>query len=238
MAYPLDSMGLIKLEGNNCSLSCELYRLYFQEQNLCEGKLSVVGFEELQQENERLLALVNVDELTQIGNRRHFDSCLRTQWEHMAREGCPISLILCDLDYFKIYNDTYGHQAGDDCLRLVAQTIRRSLQRPADVAARYGGEEFAVILPETDASAALVVAEQIRAKVKDLNIVFNPESLDGLPNSVVTISLGISSVVPSEENDATTLLRAADEALYDSKRQGRDRLTMSTLLNFRLAAVN
>ncbi|MEG3890403.1 AAA-like domain-containing protein [Microcoleus sp. Z1_A1] len=238
MAYQLDSMGLVKLEGNNCSLSCELYRLYFQGQNLCEDKLSVVRFEELQQENLRLQALVNVDELTQIGNRRYFDSCLRTEWKHMAREGSPISLILCDLDYFKIYNDTYGHQAGDDCLRLVAQTIRRSLQRPADVAARYGGEEFAVILPETDASAALVVAEQIRAKVKALNILFNPQSLDGLPNSVVTISLGIASVVPSEENDAITLLLAADEALYDSKRQGRDRLTMSTLFNFRFAGVN
>ncbi|MEG5063794.1 AAA-like domain-containing protein [Microcoleus sp. B3-A4] len=238
MAYQLDSMGLVKLEGNNCSLSCELYRLYFQGQNLCDDKGSVVRFEQLQQENQRLQALVNVDELTQIGNRRHFDSCLRTEWEHMAREGSPISLILCDLDYFKIYNDTYGHQAGDDCLRLVAQTIRRSLQRPADVAARYGGEEFAVILPETDASAAVVVAEQIRAKVKDLKIVFNPKSLDGLPNSVVTISLGIASVVPSEENDAVTLLLAADEALYDSKRQGRDQATLSTLLNFRFAAVN
>ncbi|MEG4270901.1 MULTISPECIES: AAA-like domain-containing protein [unclassified Microcoleus] len=238
MAYQLDSMGLVKLEGNNCSLSCELYRLYFQGQNLCEDKLSVVRFEELQQENQRLQALVNVDELTQIGNRRYFDSCLRTEWKHMARNGYPISLILCDLDYFKIYNDTYGHQAGDDCLRSVAQTIRRSLQRPADVAARYGGEEFAVILPETDGSAALVVAEQIRAKVKALNILFNPQSLDGLPNSVVTISLGIASVVPREENDAITLLLAADEALYDSKRQGRDRLTMSTLLNFGLAAVN
>ncbi|MEG4149098.1 AAA-like domain-containing protein [Microcoleus sp. Pol12B5] len=233
IAYQLDSMGLVKLEGNNCSLSCELYRLYFQGQNLCEDKLSVVRFEELQQENQRLHALVNVDELTQIGNRRHFDSCLRMEWKHMAREGSPISLILCDLDHFKIYNDTYGHQAGDECLRSVAQTIRRSLQRPADVAARYGGEEFAVILPETDASAALVVAEQIRVKVKALDIIFNPESVDGLPNSVVTISLGIASVVPSEENDAITLLLAADEALYDSKRQGRDRLTMSKLLNFR-----
>ena len=200
--------------------------------------MSVVGFEELQQENPSLQALVNVDELTQIGNRRYFDSCWRTEWKHMAGDGSPISLILCDLDYFKIYNDTYGHQAGDECLRSVAQTIRRSLQRSADVAARYGGEEFAGILPETDASVALVVADQIRAKVKDLNIVFNPESVDCLPNSVVTISLGIASVVPSEENDATTLLLAADEALYDSKRQGRDRLTMSTLLNFRLAAVN
>ncbi|MEG4508092.1 AAA-like domain-containing protein [Microcoleus sp. F6_B4] len=238
IAYQLDSMGLIKLDGNNCSLSCELYRLYFKGQNLCEDKLWVVRFEELQQENQRLQALVNVDELTQIGNRRYFDSCLRTEWQHMDRRGSPISLILCDIDYFKIYNDTYGHQRGDDCLRLVAQAIRRSLQRPADVAARYGGEEFAVILPETDASAALVVAEQIRAKVKALNIVFHPESVDGLPNSVVTISLGIASVVPSEENDAITLLLAADEALYESKRQGRDRLTMSKLLNFRLAAVN
>ena len=238
MAYQLDSMGLVKLEGNNCSLSCELYRLYFQEQNLCEESFSAVGWEELQQENERLLALVNVDELTQIGNRRHFDSCLRAEWKHMARDGSPISLILCDIDYFKIYNDTYGHQAGDDCLRSVAQAIRRSLQRPADVAARYGGEEFAIVLPQTDAAGALVIAERIRAKVKALNIVFDPESVDCLPNDVVTISLGIASVVPGPENDAATLVLAADEALYDSKRHGRDRLTMSTLLNFRFAAVN
>jgi diguanylate cyclase (GGDEF)-like protein len=156
----------------------------------------------------------------------------------MARDGLPISLILCDIDYFKIYNDTYGHQAGDDCLRLVAQTIRQSLQRPADVAARYGGEEFAVILPQTDAATAMLVAEHIRVKVKDLNIFFNPEKFDGLPNSVVTISLGIASVVPGQENDAATLVLAADEALYDSKRQGRDRFTMSKLLNFRFATVN
>ncbi|MCW6051286.1 AAA-like domain-containing protein [Lyngbya sp. CCAP 1446/10] len=238
MAYQLDSMGLVKLEGNNCSLSCELYRLYFQDQNLCEDSFSAVGWEELQQENERLLALVNVDELTQIGNRRHFDSCLRAEWKHNARDGSPISLILCDIDYFKIYNDTYGHQAGDSCLRSVAQAIRRALQRPADVAARYGGEEFAVILPQTDAAGALLVAEHIRTKVKAVNIVFNPESVDCLPNSVVTISLGIASVVPGPENDAATLVLAADEALYDSKRHGRDRLTMSTLLNFRFAAVN
>jgi diguanylate cyclase (GGDEF)-like protein len=183
----------------------------------------------LQQENERLLALVNVDELTQIGNRRYFDSCLRAEWKQMARDGSPISLIMCDIDFFKIYNDTYGHQAGDDCLRAVAQTIRQSLQRPTDVAARYGGEEFAVILPQTDAASALLVAEHIRVKVKDLNIFFKPERFDGLPNSVVTISLGIASVVPGQENDAATLVLAADEALYNSKRQGRDRLTMSRL---------
>lgn len=229
IAYQLDSMGLVKLEGNNCSLSCELYRLYFQEQNLCSDSFSAGGLEELQQENERLLALVNVDELTQIGNRRYFDSCLRAEWKQMARDGSPISLIMCDIDFFKIYNDTYGHQAGDDCLRAVAQTIRQSLQRPNDVAARYGGEEFAVILPQTDAASALLVAEHIRVKVKDLKIFFKPERFDGLPNSVVTISLGIASVVPGQENDAAMLVLAADEALYQSKRQGRDRLTMSTL---------
>jgi diguanylate cyclase (GGDEF)-like protein len=229
IAYQLDSMGLVKLEGNNCSLSCELYRLYFQEQNLCSDSSSAGGLEELQQENERLLALVNVDELTQIGNRRYFDSCLRAEWKQMARDGSPISLIMCDIDFFKIYNDTYGHQAGDDCLRAVAQTIRQSLQRPTYVAARYGGEEFAVILPQTDAASALLVAEHIRVKVKDLKIFFKPERFDGLPNSVVTISLGIASVVPGQENDAATLVLAADEALYLSKRQGRDRLTMSRL---------
>ncbi|MCU0540842.1 MAG: AAA-like domain-containing protein [Oscillatoriaceae cyanobacterium Prado104] len=238
VAYQLDSMGLVKLEGNNCRVSCELYRLYFQRQNLFGDRPSSFGIQELQQENQRLQALVNVDELTQIGNRRHFDSCLRAEWKHMFRNRSPISLILCDIDYFKIYNDSYGHQIGDDCLRLVAQTISRTLERPADVAARYGGEEFAVILPETDASGALIVAEKIRANVKALNIVFQPNIVECLPNSAVTISLGIACVVPSPQNDEATLVLAADEALYDSKRHGRDRITLSTLLNFRWAAVN
>jgi diguanylate cyclase (GGDEF)-like protein len=235
IAYQLDSMGLVKLEANNCRVSCELYRLYFQEQNLSEDKLPIVCLEDLQQENERLQALVNVDELTQIGNRRHFDSCLRAEWKHMTRDGSPISLILCDIDYFKVYNDTYGHQAGDTCLRSVAQAIARSLKHPADVAARYGGEEFAVILPSSDASAAVMVAETIRANIKALNQVFKHSKVANLPNPVVTISLGIASVIPGAENDISTLVLAADEALYDSKRDGRDRATLSTLLNFRFA---
>ncbi len=235
IAYQLDSMGLVKLDGNNCVVSCELYRLYFKTHNLSEHKPRA-RLEDLQQENERLQALVNVDELTQIGNRRHFDSCLRAEWKHMSRDGSPISLILCDIDYFKVYNDTYGHQAGDTCLRSVAQAIARSLKHPADVAARYGGEEFAVILPGTDASAAAIVAETIRANIKSLNLVFKHSKVANLPNPVVTISLGIASVVPGPENDISTLVLAADEALYDSKRQGRDRATLSTLLNFRFAS--
>ncbi|MGL5058565.1 MAG: AAA-like domain-containing protein [Microcoleus sp.] len=238
IAYQLDSMGLVKIAENNCSVSCELYRLYFQRRNFYSSNLSDFGLEELQQENERLQALVNADELTQIGNRRHFDNCLRAEWKHMARQGTPISLILCDIDYFKVYNDTYGHQIGDECLRSIAQAIRRTLKRSTDVAARYGGEEFAVILPQTDAAGALVIAEQLRANVKALNIAFEPAILECMPNPVVTISLGIASVVPGPENDAATLVLAADEALYDSKKQGRDRITLSSLLNFRLAAVN
>ena len=131
-------------------------------------------------------------------------------------------------------NDTYGHQAGDACLRSVAQTIARSLKHPADVAARYGGEEFAVILPSTDASAAMMVAETIRTNIKSLNVVFKHSKVANLSHTVVTISLGIASVVPGAENDISTLVLAADEALYDSKRDGRDRATLSTLLNFRL----
>jgi diguanylate cyclase (GGDEF)-like protein len=236
IAYQLDSMGLVKLEGNHCRVSCELYRLYFRRENLCGDTMSAFFLEDLQQENQRLQALVHVDELTEIGNRRHFDNCLRAEWKNMARKCSPISLILCDIDYFKIYNDTYGHQAGDDCLRSVAQTINRTLKRSADVAARYGGEEFAVILPQTDADAALIIAEQIRLNVKALNIIFQPSIVECLPNLAVTISLGIASVVPGPENDASTLVLAADEALYDSKRQGRDRVTLSNLLNFSVSA--
>ncbi|MGE5659448.1 MAG: AAA-like domain-containing protein [Actinomycetota bacterium] len=232
-AYQLDSMGLVKIEGNECVLFCDLYSLYFQEQHLGEEKLDTLRLEQLEQENQRLQLLVNIDELTQIANRRHFDSCLRMQWKLMSREGCPLSLILCDLDHFKIYNDTYGHQAGDQCLREVAQTLRQAIKRPMDLAARYGGEEFAIILPKTDAKGALQVAEEIRARVRALAIMLRSEEIAGLPSRYLTLSLGVASTLPNSKNDVGALLLAADDALYESKKQGRDRVTLSQFFNFK-----
>ena len=126
---------------------------------------------QLQEANQELQRLANLDGLTQIANRRRFDQVLQEEWQRLAREQQPLSLILCDVDYFKSYNDTYGHQAGDDCLYSIAQTIRQSVNRPADLVARYGGEEFVIILPNTHVIGAEVVAKIIQQKVQDLKLV-------------------------------------------------------------------
>jgi len=233
IAYQLDSLGLVKLEGNTCKVSCELYRLYFQEQNLINKVYNSLRVEYLEQENEKLLSLVYVDPLTQIANRRQFDNYLQIEWKRMARNAAPLSLVICDIDYFKFYNDTYGHQAGDDCLRRVAQGIRQTLNRPGDFVARYGGEEFAIILPQTDAEGAIHIAEEVRLSVKTLALPFDSEKLSSSPNHVITISLGVASIIPSDNNDVGSFFLAADQALYESKRKGRDRCTLSSIFNFR-----
>ena len=126
---------------------------------------------------------------------------------------------MCDVDHFKMYNDTYGHQAGDDCLRQVAHSINAYLERPSDIVSRYGGEEFAVILPETIEDGALFVAEKIRHSVHELCI---PHS--GSAHGRVTVSIGISALIPAPENTPSDLIQQADRALYQAKRLGRDRV--------------
>lgn len=162
--------------------------------------------------------VANSDSLTQIANRRQFDERLSWEWQRMAREKMPLSLILCDIDYFKLYNDHYGHQAGDVCLRQVAQVIDRTVKRPADLVARYGGEEFAVILPNVSVQGAVHVAELIQFQVKQLKL---PHAKSKVRNHI-TLSLGISSQVPSEKSQAEFLITAADQALYAAKKQGRN----------------
>jgi diguanylate cyclase (GGDEF)-like protein len=166
--------------------------------------------------------LVFVDSLTQIGNRYSFDRFLDRQWWQNKQEQKPVSLILCDIDYFKVYNDTYGHQQGDDCLKQVASAFSRSV-RAIDLVARYGGEEFAVILPNTNAETALQVAQRIRFAIKALNI----PHLNSQASSCVSISCGIACLVPSDLNSPTQLINLADRALYEAKKQGRDRATLA-----------
>jgi len=232
MAYQLDSLGLVKLDGNTCIPSCELYRLYFREQNLIKENYNGLYLKQLEQENQKLQSLVYIDNLTQVANRRQFDKCLQIEWKRMADSAAPLSLILSDIDYFKIYNDTYGHQKGDDCLRQVAQAICQVVKRPGDLVARYGGEEFVMILHETDATEAIHIAEEVRLYIKRVALAFESNKFCGLPNSVVTLSLGVACTIPSCNNDAETLLLEADKALYKSKKQGRDRVTLSSILNF------
>jgi adenylate cyclase len=166
--------------------------------------------------------LVFVDSLTQIGNRYSFDRFLERQWIESKREQKPISLILCDVDYFKYYNDTYGHQLGDDCLKQVASAIAQVV-RNRDLVARYGGEEFAVILPNTDLEAAYQISQRILFRVKSLQI---PHASSQVSN-YVSLSGGIACEVPDELSSPKKLIKSADRALYDAKKQGRDRFFLA-----------
>ncbi|CAA7617683.1 diguanylate cyclase [Magnetospirillum sp. SS-4] len=160
------------------------------------------------------------DGLTGLANRRSFDERLEADWLHSMREGAPLSLLLVDVDHFKLYNDTYGHQKGDSCLKAVAGALDRQVFRPADLAARYGGEEFAVIMPTTDEDGARHVAERLREAVFELNL---PHSASQTADRV-TLSVGIASVVPVEGMTPQELIEAADAALYRAKHRGRNRV--------------
>lgn len=232
LAYELESMGLVKFEGDRVRVSCELYRRYFTAEKLEVEEVDSARLQELEKENEKLKNLVNIDGLTQIANRRYFDRYLETEWRRLAREVAPIALILCDVDCFKAYNDTYGHQAGDVCLQQVAEAIGSALKRPGDLAARYGGEEFAAILPHTDAMAAMAIAADIcnNLKAKEMAHINSKVAL-----KIVTISLGIACIIPNTEIAPNELLKAADEALYHSKETGRDRFTLSSTFNYQLS---
>ena len=174
---------------------------------------------ELEALNEELQRLTLADGLTGIANRRYFDEYIEKEWRTELRQQKPLSLIMADIDFFKSYNDTYGHQSGDDCLTTVARTISNSIRRSTDMAARYGGEEFAVVLPYTDLDGAMQVAETIRKQVEDLRIE-NRQTEGGY----VTISLGVFSMIPSAQESPVSLISMADKALYQAKHAGRNRV--------------
>ncbi len=175
---------------------------------------------ELEAANRALQRLASVDGLTQIANRRCFDKTLQSEWLRMARNQEPISLILLDLDFFKFYNDHYGHQGGDECLKKVAEILDLNAQQGGDLSARYGGEEFAVILSQTDAQGAMRVAKSIRNDLKAQAI---PHALSKV-NKCVTASIGIASTVPNAELSVEWLIGEADRSLYQAKLEGRDRI--------------
>lgn len=177
-------------------------------------------YQQLKAANLELHRLASLDGLTQVANRRCFDESLNVEWRRMAREKMPLSLIMFDLDYFKRYNDTYGHQAGDACLQQVAAAVQAVLKRPADLLARYGGEEFVVILPNTSSEGAVHIAEQIQAAVRGLAIVHESSSI----SDHVTLSLGVACTHPVPNSSPTILIAAADKALYQAKAAGRDRI--------------
>jgi diguanylate cyclase (GGDEF)-like protein len=230
VAYKLESMGLVKLDNNKCYVSCNLYREYFASQNL-EAQNLVEQIVQLQEENQQLQHLSSIDDLTQLTNRRYFDIYLEQQWKKLAGAMAPLSLILLDIDHFKSYNDVCGHVAGDSCLRQIAAAIRNSVKRSTDLVARYGGEEFGVILPNTTAAMAFIIAEIIREEVENLGIVYNKHS-DGIPDSIVTLSLGIACAIPNFKDSPSILVAAADQALYQSKNKGRNQTSVSPTLYY------
>lgn len=177
--------------------------------------------------NKQLQQLAMVDGLTQLANRRHFDEFLWQQWQHMSRQSdkLPLSLILCDIDFFKAYNDTYGHQAGDTCIKAVTLAIKNVLQRSTDLACRYGGEEFAIVLPNTDSEGAIKIAEKIRTELKALAIPHESSSI----NKYVTVSMGVSTTIPQPQISPASLIAATDRLLYKAKQLGRDCFAIDTL---------
>ncbi|AFZ48090.1 diguanylate cyclase with PAS/PAC and GAF sensors [Cyanobacterium stanieri PCC 7202] len=172
----------------------------------------------LEEANKQLSRLVNVDGLTQIPNRRCFDEYLEKEWQRHLRKQYSISLLLIDIDYFKLYNDEYGHQQGDNCLIQVAQAIQKTLHRPGDLAARYGGEEFVVVLPETSPQGALVVGQTISKAVTSLQIVHQ----ESLVSDYVSLSIGTATMIPDGISNQETLISRADNALYQAKERGRN----------------
>lgn len=175
--------------------------------------------DELHTANRKLNAMVERDALTGLVNRRGFDRLLRQEIAAARREGLPLTLMLCDLDYFKGYNDALGHLEGDACLRRVGRLLRKVCVRPRDVASRYGGEEFALILPNTPRSGAMTFARALARMLKVQAIPHPGSPLDGM----LTISGGITTCVPDGQTSAESMLMRADEALYAAKAQGRNR---------------
>ncbi|RJQ50834.1 MAG: diguanylate cyclase [Nitrospiraceae bacterium] len=182
--------------------------------------LAIEDITERKKAEEQLKLIASMDGLTGVANRRHFDNTLDLEWRRATRSAKPLSLIIIDVDYFKNYNDIYGHLAGDSCLQKIAHTIRDSLRRAGNFVARYGGEEFTIILPDTNAEGAYLFAESLREKIENLNI----EHKDSKAGKNVTVSLGVSTTVPKKDSTQDELISMADKALYKAKDGGRNRV--------------
>lgn len=180
----------------------------------------VLLYQQLEAANHMLQHLALIDGLTQVANRRRFNEYLEQTWQQMQQAQQPLSLILCDIDCFKAYNDTYGHQAGDLCLQQVAKLIEAIVEQPTALVARYGGEEFAIILPNTTAAAAAQIAAAICVEVKALQLAH----VNSFVENHVTLSLGVASMIPNAEIAFAKLITAADRALYQAKAAGRDQV--------------
>lgn len=185
---------------------------------ITDASISVKREKVLKSHSERLSKEATTDGLTGAYNRRFFDERYKAEFGRAQRQSIPLSLLFLDVDYFKLYNDHYGHQAGDHVLTLIVNKLKSQLKRPTDIVARYGGEEFAVILPDSESDGGRMVAEKLCASVSDLNI---PHCKSKVADHI-TISVGAASYQPDTSSDAVSLLKNADVALYDAKHSGRN----------------
>jgi two-component system chemotaxis family response regulator WspR len=173
--------------------------------------------------NRALQKLSSIDGLTGIANRRSFDETLKKEWLRAVRYQQPISMLMLDIDFFKRYNDHYGHQGGDECLKQVSRILTTALHRETDFLARYGGEEFSAILPDTSRKGAIKIAERMRQAIKSLQLEHSMSKV----NDMVTVSIGVASIVAHKDIEAESIITAADQALYRAKAEGRDRVVAS-----------
>jgi diguanylate cyclase (GGDEF)-like protein len=179
--------------------------------------------QELAAANGRLRRIADLDDLTGVPNRRIFNSALEAEWRAAVRGSRSLAVVLMDVDFFKLFNDTYGHPAGDDCLKVIADALSTGLQRNGELLARYGGEEFVALLPNVDAAEAVRTAERLRQRVAALAI---PHCMPA-EGARVTLSAGVAAEIPSGRRSPTDLLSRADAALYTAKHAGRDRVIKS-----------
>jgi two-component system chemotaxis family response regulator WspR len=181
----------------------------------------------MEEKNIQLMQQSSIDGLTGISNRRHFDELLTGIWGNAQRTSTAIAIIMIDIDYFKLFNDKYGHIDGDDCLKVVARVLSEDIPRATDFIARYGGEEFAVVLFATDSDGAAIVAERLRKNVAELQI----PNEDSKVSDYVSISAGVASTIPVPEAGQTQLIEAADAALYKAKEKGRNQVITSEMMD-------
>ena len=212
---PIELIARIRCHARNYLMQTERDAAFFA---LREMK------KQLEKSNRKLQKMSMQDGLTGISNRRHFDETLEEELKSAGMTKAPLSLIIIDIDHFKLYNDSYGHQGGDDCLIKVAQTIAKQCKNTEDLSARYGGEEFVILLPKTEESNAISVAERAREAVEDLCIEHN----DSSTSKFVSISLGIGTMQADEQLDAKALIERADAALYKAKESGRNKTVMAS----------
>lgn len=208
-----------------CDLLHEYKKLLRQTKRLVKAKEMMQSNlndmnTDLQTHKEILAQMSYADGLTSIANRRQFNNYIEYEWNRGLRSGRPLSLIFLDIDFFKLYNDHYGHRAGDECLLQIAQAIKKATKRSSDLAARYGGEEFALLLPETELSGAMAAAALIQQTIKDRAILHEYSPIA----SIVTVSIGVASMVPGSGLSAQDLFKAVDRQLHAAKKAGRNQI--------------